>query len=37
MTADVIEAGKKLKLIGLAGVGVDNTDIEARRNIVIIK
>ena len=27
VTADVIEAGKKLKVIGRAGVGVDNIDV----------
>jgi (S)-sulfolactate dehydrogenase len=38
VTAEVIEAGKKLKLIGRAGVGVDNIDIEAatRRGIVVM-
>lgn len=29
VTADVVKAGKKLKVIGRAGVGVDNIDIEA--------
>ncbi len=29
VTADVIEAGKKLQLIGRAGTGVDNIDIDA--------
>lgn len=29
VTADVIQAGKKLKLIGRAGTGVDNIDVEA--------
>jgi len=28
-TADVIKAGKKLKVIGRAGIGVDNVDIKA--------
>jgi D-3-phosphoglycerate dehydrogenase len=28
VTADVIGAGKKLKVIGRAGVGVDNIDVE---------
>lgn len=29
VTRDVIEAGKKLKMIGRAGVGVDNIDLDA--------
>jgi D-3-phosphoglycerate dehydrogenase len=29
VTKEVIEAGKKLKIIGRAGVGVDNIDVEA--------
>jgi D-3-phosphoglycerate dehydrogenase len=29
VTADIIEAGKKLQVIGRAGVGVDNIDIDA--------
>ena len=29
MTADVIKAGNKLKIIGRAGTGVDNIDIPA--------
>ena len=29
VTADVIQTGKKLKVIGRAGVGVDNVDVEA--------
>ena len=29
MTKKIIEAGKNLKIIGRAGVGVDNVDIEA--------
>ncbi|MFQ5802693.1 MAG: phosphoglycerate dehydrogenase [Candidatus Methylomirabilales bacterium] len=29
VTADVIQAGKQLKVIGRAGVGVDNVDVEA--------
>jgi D-3-phosphoglycerate dehydrogenase len=28
VTKEVIAAGKKLKVIGRAGVGVDNVDIE---------
>ena len=37
LTADVIEHGAKLKVIGRAGVGVDNVDVEAatRRGIVV--
>jgi D-3-phosphoglycerate dehydrogenase / 2-oxoglutarate reductase len=37
MTADVIAAAERLKVIGRAGVGVDNVDIEAatRRGIVV--
>lgn len=35
--ADIIEAGKKLKIIGRAGVGVDNIDIDsATQNGVIV-
>lgn len=38
VTAEVIEAGKKLQVIGRAGVGVDNIDVEAatRRGIVVV-
>jgi D-3-phosphoglycerate dehydrogenase len=38
VTAPVIEAGKKLMVIGRAGVGVDNIDLEAatRRGIVVV-
>lgn len=38
MTRQIIEAGKNLKLIARAGVGVDNVDIEAatERNILVI-
>ncbi|MBI2095499.1 MAG: phosphoglycerate dehydrogenase [Candidatus Omnitrophica bacterium] len=38
ITAEVIEAGKKLKAIGRAGVGLDNVDVEAasKRGIVVI-
>jgi D-3-phosphoglycerate dehydrogenase len=37
LTADVIAAGDSLKVIGRAGVGVDNVDVEAatRRGIVV--
>jgi len=36
--AEVIEAGKKLRIIGRAGVGVDNIDINAatQRGIVVV-
>jgi len=38
VSADVIEAGKKLQVIGRAGVGVDNIDVEeaTRRGIVVV-
>jgi D-3-phosphoglycerate dehydrogenase len=38
MTADLIEAGAKLKVIGRAGVGVDNVDVAAatKRGIVVV-
>jgi IS4 transposase len=37
ITADVIQAGKKLQAIGRAGVGVDNIDVEAatKKGIVV--
>jgi D-3-phosphoglycerate dehydrogenase len=37
LTRDVIERGERLKVIGRAGVGVDNVDVEAatRRGIVV--
>ncbi|HEY2326666.1 MAG TPA: phosphoglycerate dehydrogenase [Gaiellaceae bacterium] len=37
VTADVLEHGAKLKVIGRAGVGVDNVDVDAatRRGIVV--
>jgi D-3-phosphoglycerate dehydrogenase len=37
LTADVIEKAKRLKVIGRAGVGIDNVDVEAatRRGIVV--
>ncbi|HTE56586.1 MAG TPA: phosphoglycerate dehydrogenase [Kofleriaceae bacterium] len=36
-TAEVIEAGKRLKIIGRAGIGVDNIDVTAasRRGIIV--
>ncbi len=38
VTAAVIESGKKLKIIGRAGVGVDNVDVPAatRKGIVVV-
>lgn len=38
VTAEVIEAGTQLKIVGRAGVGVDNVDIPAatRRGIVVV-
>jgi D-3-phosphoglycerate dehydrogenase len=38
VTADIIEAGTKLQIVGRAGVGIDNIDIEAatRRGIVVV-
>ena len=39
MTADVIKAGNKLKIIGRAGTGVDNIDIPAAslQGIIVMK
>ncbi len=38
VTADIIESGEKLKVIGRAGVGVDNIDIDAAttKGIVVV-
>src|SRR3989339_1673826 len=38
LTADIIEAGKKLRVIGRAGVGVDNVDLAAatKRGIIVM-
>jgi len=38
LTADLIEAGTNLKVIGRAGIGVDNVDVEAatKRGIVVM-
>ena len=38
LSADLIEAGRQLKVIGRAGVGVDNVDLEAatRKGILVI-
>jgi D-3-phosphoglycerate dehydrogenase len=37
LTAELIERGERLKVIGRAGVGVDNVDVDAatRRGIVV--
>lgn len=35
LTRDIIRAGKKLKFIGRAGVGVDNIDLEAAQALAI--
>ena len=39
VTADVIEAALNLKIIGRAGVGVDNIDCEAatKNGVIVIK
>lgn len=39
VTADVIKAGKNLKIIGRAGTGVDNIDIPAAslHGIIVMK
>jgi len=38
VTAEIIEAGEKLQVIGRAGVGVDNIDLEAatRKGVVVV-
>ncbi len=36
VTADIIQAGKKLQVIGRAGVGIDNIDVEAATRCGII-
>ncbi len=36
VTADVLAAGKNLRVVGRAGVGVDNIDIEAATNYGVI-
>jgi D-3-phosphoglycerate dehydrogenase len=38
VTADVLNAGAKLRVVGRAGVGVDNVDVEAatRRGVVVL-
>lgn len=39
VTKKIIEAGRKLKVIGRAGVGVDNIDVDAatKQGILVIK
>ena len=38
VTADVLKAGNKLRVVGRAGVGVDNVDIDAatRRGVIVM-
>ena len=38
VTSEIIEAGKKLKVIGRAGIGVDNIDVDTatRKGIVVV-
>src|SRR5436309_6592769 len=38
VTADILNAGAKLRVVGRAGVGVDNVDVETatRRGIVVL-
>ena len=38
VTADVLNAGTKLRVVGRAGVGVDNVDVETatRRGIIVL-
>lgn len=38
VTADIVEAAKSLKVIGRAGIGIDNVDVEAasKRGIVVM-
>ncbi|MBV9106213.1 MAG: phosphoglycerate dehydrogenase [Verrucomicrobia bacterium] len=38
ITADVIQAAKRLKVVGRAGVGVDNVDVDAatRRGVIVM-
>ena len=38
VTADILNAGAKLRVVGRAGVGVDNVDVEAatRRGVVVL-
>ena len=38
VTAEILNAGDKLRVVGRAGVGVDNVDVEAatRRGVVVL-
>src|SRR5438270_10691546 len=36
VTGDVIKAGKKLRVVGRAGVGVDNVDVEAATRLGVV-
>ena len=36
LTADVIDRAQRLKVIGRAGVGVDNVDVDARRRGIVV-
>jgi D-3-phosphoglycerate dehydrogenase len=36
VTADIIEAGKKLQVIARAGVGIDNVDVEAATRLGVV-
>src|ERR1700726_2146576 len=38
VTAEILKAGTKLRVIGRAGVGVDNVDVEAatRRGVIVL-
>ena len=38
VTSEVIEAGEKLRIIGRAGVGVDNVDVKAatKRGVIVV-
>jgi len=39
VTADILEAGKKLKIVGRAGTGVDNVDLDAatKKGVLVMK
>lgn len=39
VTADIINAGSNLKIIGRAGTGVDNVDVDAatKRGVIVMK
>ena len=38
VTAEVLDAAKRLKVVGRAGIGVDNIDVEAatQRGVVVM-